>query len=222
MRVTLTVVRVWWLLGVAATCSTSPTPLLTMCVFCACASGLQRGWARVRGLGVCLWGDVGDVRAWVSRTHSNRYNTLEVVLASRARGTPLQPHAAQVAGLFGLSALTKAAVLSQLRQLNIECVVSPFEAEPQCAYLCKTGYTECTITDDVDAHMYGDHRVSLLTDSLTWQGTEYNLAAVLACPAMARIPGQLVRCAGCVCARVCACVCACVCVCVCVCVHPAE
>ena len=47
------------------------------------------------------------------------------------------------------------AVIQVLKRRGIECIVAPFEADPQCAYLCREGYAQAVITEDSDLIVYG-------------------------------------------------------------------
>ncbi|XP_057305844.1 exonuclease 1-like isoform X2 [Hydractinia symbiolongicarpus] len=50
-------------------------------------------------------------------------------------------------------------VIKECCTLNVKCIVAPYEADAQLAYLMKEGITQLTISEDSDLLLYGCHRV---------------------------------------------------------------
>lgn len=50
-------------------------------------------------------------------------------------------------------------VILELRSMNVEYVVAPYEADAQLAYLCSIGYIESVISEDSDLLVFGCKRV---------------------------------------------------------------
>ena len=50
-------------------------------------------------------------------------------------------------------------VIQALRSLAVECIVAPYEADAQLAYMANNGYVDVVITEDSDLLVYGTPRV---------------------------------------------------------------
>jgi exonuclease 1 len=46
-------------------------------------------------------------------------------------------------------------LIEKLKLKKIECIVAPYEADAQLAYLCISKYVSCVITEDSDLIPYG-------------------------------------------------------------------
>lgn len=47
----------------------------------------------------------------------------------------------------------------ECRRIGIECIVAPYEADAQLAYLCKENIVDLVITEDSDLLVFGCQRV---------------------------------------------------------------
>lgn len=47
----------------------------------------------------------------------------------------------------------------ECRRIGIECIVAPYEADAQLAYLCKENMVDLVITEDSDLLVFGCQRV---------------------------------------------------------------
>lgn len=56
--------------------------------------------------------------------------------------------------------------------MNVECIVAPYEADAQLAFLSRSGYVDCVITEDSDLIPYGASRIFFKMDSFG-NGVEY-------------------------------------------------
>ena len=62
------------------------------------------------------------------------------------------------------------------REKGVDCIVAPYEADAQLAYLMKTGITEYTISEDSDLLVYGCEKVckrSLIFCRILLRATKY-------------------------------------------------
>lgn len=64
---------------------------------------------------------------------------------------------------------------SRLRDLHIEFIVSPYEADAQLAYLCRIGYIRAAISEDSDLLVFGALRVLFKFDTQTGEFDELSL-----------------------------------------------
>jgi exonuclease-1 len=71
-------------------------------------------------------------------------------------------------------------VLLGLRGRGVECIVAPYEADAQLAYLSKIAYVDVVITEDSDLLAFGAKRV-LYKLSKDGDGEEYALEDVPLC-----------------------------------------
>ena len=60
--------------------------------------------------------------------------------------------------------------LQACRAKGVDCIVAPYEADAQLAYLMKTGITQCTISEDSDLLVYGCEKVQSV-DNLRYRLT---------------------------------------------------
>lgn len=65
-------------------------------------------------------------------------------------------------------------VIRELRRLNVEYVVAPYEADAQLAWMMRTGYVESVITEDSDLLVYGASKV-LYKMTKTGEGDLYQM-----------------------------------------------
>ncbi|MES1921520.1 hypothetical protein MHBO_003046 [Bonamia ostreae] len=65
-------------------------------------------------------------------------------------------------------------LITELRKLNVECIVAPYEADAQLAYLSITDKVSCVITEDSDLLVFGCKAVLFKMDS-AGNGTEIRL-----------------------------------------------
>lgn len=65
-------------------------------------------------------------------------------------------------------------VIRQLRRMNVEYVVAPYEADAQLAWMMQTGYVESVITEDSDLLVYGASKV-LYKMTKTGEGDLYQM-----------------------------------------------
>lgn len=49
--------------------------------------------------------------------------------------------------------------MQECRKLNVECIVAPYEADAQLAYLAKEGLVNVVITEDSDLLVFGASKV---------------------------------------------------------------
>ena len=56
-------------------------------------------------------------------------------------------------------------LLQALRNRNIECIVAPYEADAQLAYLSRTNYVDVIITEDSDLLAFGAKKILYKLDS---------------------------------------------------------
>ena len=54
------------------------------------------------------------------------------------------------------------------REKGVDCIVAPYEADAQLAYLNKCGIAQVVITEDSDLVLFGCDRVRLCIASLTF------------------------------------------------------
>jgi exonuclease-1 len=54
-----------------------------------------------------------------------------------------------------------------LHEQKVECFVAPYEADAQLAYLARTGYVDCVITEDSDLVAFQTPKVCLCAQRLT-------------------------------------------------------
>jgi len=47
------------------------------------------------------------------------------------------------------------------RGIGVDCIIAPYEADAQLAYLCKIGIAQIVITEDSDLVLFGCDRVNL-------------------------------------------------------------
>lgn len=85
-----------------------------------------------------------------------------------------------------------AALVSLLRQRNVEFVVAPFEADAQLAHLAATGAVDAVVTEDSDMVPYGVQCVVFKLDR-TGNGRMLRLADVLARSEFRGFTHQMVR-----------------------------
>lgn len=52
------------------------------------------------------------------------------------------------------------------RHVGVECIVAPYEADAQLAYLSREGIVDLVITEDSDLLVFGSKRVSVLAVSV--------------------------------------------------------
>lgn len=71
-------------------------------------------------------------------------------------------------------------LLLALKEKSIECIVAPFEADAQLAYLSITKYVDVVVTEDSDLLAYGAHRVFFKMDK-NGNGEEINLLELDQC-----------------------------------------
>ena len=71
-------------------------------------------------------------------------------------------------------------VLKALMTRGIECIVAPYEADAQLAYLSKIGYVDVVITEDSDLLAFGAKRV-LYKLNKQGDGEEYALEDIPLC-----------------------------------------
>ncbi len=71
----------------------------------------------------------------------------------------LRYHAFTLYSLF--STLTE---LQECRKLGVECIVAPYEADAQLAFLSKEGIIDLVISEDSDLLVFGSHRVLFKMD----------------------------------------------------------
>lgn len=65
-------------------------------------------------------------------------------------------------------------VIRELRRMNVEYVVAPYEADAQLAWMMQTGYVESVITEDSDLLVYGASKV-LYKMTKTGEGDLYQM-----------------------------------------------
>ncbi|XP_018011385.1 exonuclease 1 isoform X2 [Hyalella azteca] len=58
------------------------------------------------------------------------------------------------------------AVMKACRELNVDCIVAPYEADAQLAYLANEGFADVVITEDSDLLVFGCEKVIFKMDSL--------------------------------------------------------
>lgn len=58
-------------------------------------------------------------------------------------------------------------LIAKLKQQNVECIVAPYEADAQLAYLARTGYVAAVITEDSDLIPYQCPRILFKIDKQT-------------------------------------------------------
>lgn len=73
-----------------------------------------------------------------------------------------------------------AQLIQRLRPLGFECIVAPYEADAQLAYLSLTGYVSVVISEDSDLLVYGCEQVLYKLDS-TGHGSLIRLSDLSAC-----------------------------------------
>lgn len=65
-------------------------------------------------------------------------------------------------------------LIEELRKRGIEYIVAPYEADAQLAYLAKSGYVSCVVTEDSDLIPYGSPRILFKMDKFG-EGMEYRI-----------------------------------------------
>lgn len=50
-------------------------------------------------------------------------------------------------------------LIKACRQLNVDCIVAPYESDAQLAFFCLKGVAECVITEDSDLILFGCKKV---------------------------------------------------------------
>ena len=50
-------------------------------------------------------------------------------------------------------------IIEELQKYSIECIVAPYEADAQLAYLCKIGYVSGVISEDSDLIVFGSTKI---------------------------------------------------------------
>eukprot|EP00922_Rhytidocystis_sp_ex-Travisia-forbesii_P018285 GHVS01027183.1.p1 GENE.GHVS01027183.1~~GHVS01027183.1.p1 ORF type:complete len:657 (+),score=94.90 GHVS01027183.1:292-2262(+) len=68
-------------------------------------------------------------------------------------------------------------VIQACHIMNVEFVVAPFEADAQLAYMCRTGYVTCVVTEDSDLLAYGCPRVVFKMDK-SGAGQEIDISEI--------------------------------------------
>ncbi|KNC47306.1 exodeoxyribonuclease 1 [Thecamonas trahens ATCC 50062] len=76
---------------------------------------------------------------------------------------------------FEVTAEMAAAVISAMQAQGVECIVAPYEADAQLAWLARNGVVDAVITEDSDLLVYGVERVIFKMDRLG-AGVEINAA----------------------------------------------
>ena len=56
------------------------------------------------------------------------------------------------------------ALLQQCRKLGVQCIVAPYEADAQLAYLSKEGIVDVVVTEDSDLLVFGSKKVFFKMD----------------------------------------------------------
>lgn len=60
-------------------------------------------------------------------------------------------------------------VMKECQALNVDCIVAPYEADAQLAYLNITGIADVVITEDSDLTLFGCKKVSkVLINNCIW------------------------------------------------------
>lgn len=59
-------------------------------------------------------------------------------------------------------------LIKQCRELNVDCVVAPYEADAQLAYLNKIGLADYVITEDSDLTLFGCRKILFKLDLAGW------------------------------------------------------
>lgn len=57
-------------------------------------------------------------------------------------------------------------LIRKLKEEKVECIVAPYEADAQLAFLARSGYVSCVITEDSDLIPYGAPRVGMFVISI--------------------------------------------------------
>lgn len=73
-----------------------------------------------------------------------------------AEGTNLLKRAVDITHKIALE------LIKQCQSENIDCIVAPYEADAQLAYLNISGIADIVITEDSDLTLFGCKRVSIL------------------------------------------------------------
>ena len=76
-----------------------------------------------------------------------------------------------------------AQLIKRLRPLGFECIVAPYEADAQLAYLCLSGYISAVISEDSDLLVYGCSEVLFKLDN-TGQGSLIRLCDLSTCTSL--------------------------------------
>lgn len=50
-------------------------------------------------------------------------------------------------------------LIKECRKINVDCIVAPYEADAQLAYLNKKGIAQVVITEDSDLLLFGCNKV---------------------------------------------------------------
>jgi exonuclease 1 len=58
-------------------------------------------------------------------------------------------------------------LIKAAKRIEVECIVAPYEADAELAYLCKSGIADIVITEDSDLIAFGVQRVFFKFD---WNG----------------------------------------------------
>ena len=72
-----------------------------------------------------------------------------------------------------------ALLIRTLKDSGVECIVAPYEADAQLAYLSKTGYVDAIITEDSDLIPYGSTTVTLLSLTVRHYSSLINMARLM-------------------------------------------
>lgn len=57
-------------------------------------------------------------------------------------------------------------LIKRCREINVDCIVAPYEADSQLAYLNLSGIAHIVITEDSDLLLFGCKRVKLLINKI--------------------------------------------------------
>lgn len=57
-------------------------------------------------------------------------------------------------------------VIKKCHELNVDCIVAPYEADAQLAYLNTSGIADVVITEDSDLTLFGCKKVKLCLNKL--------------------------------------------------------
>lgn len=96
--------------------------------------------------------------------HSSRVSNLQQALEHHQQGNAAQArsHFARSVSITPRMAAQFIAIVRQHRP-QVECIVAPFEADAQLAYLSQSNYIDCIITEDSDVIPYQCKQVCMPT-----------------------------------------------------------